>query len=184
MHWMAQHMECLISQGEHPEWLTKGRTVLVMNDSSQGLIPKNYRTITCLSTTQKMLSGAIADKVEDHKCSHMSSAQKGIGRNTRGAKHQLLADWTVSQDSRKRHTNLAMAWIDYKKAYDSVPHNCWILECLKLYNVNPKLLAFIKMSINHWKTELEANGKNIASFNNKMASTKEMHSHPCFFAHA
>ena len=39
---MAQHMECLISQGGHPEWLTKGRTVLVMKDPSQGPIPKNY----------------------------------------------------------------------------------------------------------------------------------------------
>ena len=96
----------------------------------------------------------------------MSSAQKGIERDTRGAKHQLLADWTVSQDSRKRHTTLAMAWIDYKKAYDSVPHS-WILECLRLYNVNSKLLTFIKMSMNHWKTEPEANGKKIASVNIK-----------------
>ena len=161
---MAQQMECLISQGEHPEWLTKGRTVLVMKDPSQGPIPKNYRPITCLSTTWKLLSGVIAGKLEEHMGTHMSSAQKGIGRNTRGAKHQLLVDLTVSQDSRKRHTNLAMAWIDYKKAYDSVPHS-WILECLRLYNVNPKLLAFIKMSMNHWRTELEANGKKIASVN-------------------
>ena len=27
-----------------------------------------------------------------------------------------------------------MAWIDYKKAYDMVPH-LWIIECLDLFGV-------------------------------------------------
>ena len=31
-----------------------------------------------------------------------------------------------------------MAWIDYSKAHDSVPHS-WILECLRLYNVHPQI---------------------------------------------
>ena len=84
----------------------------MIKDPSLGLIPKNYQPTTCLSSTWKLLLEGIADQLEDHMCLHMTSAQKGIGRNTRGAKHQLLADWTVSQDSRKRHTNLAMAWID------------------------------------------------------------------------
>ena len=30
--------------------------------------------------------------------------------------------------------NLAMAWIDYKKAYDMVPQS-WILHCLKMYKI-------------------------------------------------
>ena len=34
-----------------------------------------------------------------------------------------------------RLTNLAMAWNDYKNAYDSVPHS-WILECLKPYKIS------------------------------------------------
>ncbi|XP_067930646.1 uncharacterized protein [Watersipora subatra] len=92
----------------------------------------------------------------------MASTQKGIGRNTRGAKHQLLVDPAVCQDSKRRQTNLAMAWIGYKKAYDSIPHS-WILECLSMYNVHPDLVAFIKMSMTKWKTELEANDKTLAS---------------------
>ncbi|XP_067939806.1 uncharacterized protein [Watersipora subatra] len=55
-----------------------------------------------------------------------------------------------------------MAWIDYKKAYDSIPHS-WILVCLLMYNVHPALVAFIKMSMTKWKMELEANGKKLAS---------------------
>jgi len=31
---------------------------------------------------------------------------------------------------------LTTAWIDYKKAFDSVPHD-WILKCLSIYNPVP-----------------------------------------------
>ena len=29
---------------------------------------------------------------------------------------------------KSRNKNLAMAWIDYKKGYDMVPHS-WIIQC-------------------------------------------------------
>ena len=54
-----------------------------------------------------------------------------------------------------------MAWIDYRKAYDSVPHS-WILESLKLYKVDNNILKFIKTSMNHWSTKLHSNNKEIA----------------------
>ena len=41
---------------------------------------------------------------------------------SRGTKDQLSIDKTVLKDCRNRKTNLAMAWIDYKKAYDMVSH--------------------------------------------------------------
>ena len=41
--------------------------------------------------------------------------QKGCRRNSRGTKDQLLIDKTVLNDCEKSHTNLRMAWIDYKK---------------------------------------------------------------------
>ena len=33
-----------------------------------------------------------------------------------------------------------MAWIDYKKAYDMVPHS-WIIECLDLFAVAEIMLC-------------------------------------------
>ncbi|XP_067951793.1 uncharacterized protein [Watersipora subatra] len=143
---MAKQIERLLEKGDHPEWLTKGQTVLLIKDLKQGPIPKNYRPLTYLPTTWKLLSGIVLDKLEEHISQYMASIQKGIRRNTRRAKHQLLVDRTVCQGSRRRHTNLAMAWIDYKKTYASIPHS-WILEYLSMYNVHPALVAFIKMSM-------------------------------------
>jgi len=158
---LAWQMERLITTGDHPSWLTLGRTVLIMKNPDQGAVPKNYRPITCLSTTWKLLSGIIADKIQEHVCEYMHTAQKGIGVGSRGSKHQLLIDRTVTKDSRTRRTNLAMAWIDYKKAYDSVPHT-WILESLRLHNIEPGLIAFIQQSMTHWKTKLYFNSKSTA----------------------
>ncbi|TWW59899.1 hypothetical protein D4764_06G0014290 [Takifugu flavidus] len=154
-------MNQLLTSGDHPEWLTQGRTVLIMKDPQKGTIPSNYQPITCLSTTWKLLSGIIAAKISRHMDQYMSRAQKGIGNNTRGAKHQLLVHRAFAQDCRTRHTNLCTAWIDYKKAYDSMPHT-WILECLKLYNINRTLREFIQNSMKLWNTTLEANSKPIA----------------------
>ena len=92
---------------------------------------------------------------------YMHKAQRGIGGGSRGSKHQLLIDQSVAKDARSRRTNLAMSWIDYKKAYDSVPHS-WILECLRLYKIDPRLVTFIRQSMSHWRTTLSANSKSIA----------------------
>ena len=54
--------------------------------------------------------------------------------------HQFLIDKTVLNDCRKRHTNLGMTWIDYKKACGMVPHS-WILESLKLARRTEILLS-------------------------------------------
>ena len=91
---------------------------------------------------------------------YMHKAQRSIGGGSRGSKHQLLIDQSA-EDARSRRTNLAISWIDYKKAYDSVPHS-WILECLRLYKIDPRLVTFIKQSMSHWRTTLSANSKSIA----------------------
>ena len=104
--------EKLVTEGDHPSWLTQGRTVLVIKDPQQGKIPSNCRPIICLSTTWKLLSGVLADKVKVHMDEYMHKAQRGIGGRSRGSKHQLLINQSVAKDARSRRTNLAMAWID------------------------------------------------------------------------
>jgi len=44
----------------------------------------------------------------------------------------LLIDRTVTLDCHRRKGNLSMAWIDVKKAYDSVDHG-WLEEIMILH---------------------------------------------------
>ena len=52
-------------------------------------------------------------------------------KRSRGTKDQLLIDKMITSDARKHKKNLSMSWIDYKKAYDMVPHS-WLLEVVEL----------------------------------------------------
>ena len=50
-------------------------------------------------------------------------------------------------------TNLSVAWIDYKKDYDMVPHT-WILQCLKIIKVTDNTRNVTKKSMKNWQVEL------------------------------
>ena len=86
--------------------------------------------------------------------------QQGCRRKSRGTKDQLLIDKTILKDCRKRRTNLAMAWIDYRKAYDFVPHS-WILECLDMLGIADNVRSFLEKSMKKWKLLLNSNGSNL-----------------------
>ena len=69
--------------------------------------------------------------------------QKGCKKKIRGTKDQLLIDKTILRDCRKRHANLGIAWIDYEKDFDMVPH-FWILGSLELVQVSDNIREFVK----------------------------------------
>ena len=53
-----------------------------------------------------------------------------------------------------------MAWIDYKKAYDLVPHS-WIIECMKMFGIAENVTNFLGKSMEQWKLSLTSNGKDL-----------------------
>ena len=63
----------------------------------------------------------------------------------------------IMKNSKRRTTNLNVAWIDYTKAYNMVPHT-WVLQCLKIFKVANNISSVIKNSMKNWKVKL-ATGK-------------------------
>eukprot|EP00957_Ditylum_brightwellii_P011313 855454-Ditylum_brightwellii.AAC.1 len=55
--------------------------------------------------------------------------------------------------TQQNKSNLSLAWIDYQKAYDLVPHS-WILEVLEIYKDKSTLYQFIEKLIPLWRTKL------------------------------
>ena len=45
-----------------------------------------------------------------------------------------MIDKILPDDCKRKHKNFAMAWVDYKKAYDMVPHS-WIIQSLKMAQI-------------------------------------------------
>ena len=79
-----------------------------MKNKKAGAIPSNYRPITCLCTTFKLMTVIIADAIQNHlyKYNFIPEEQKGNQRNSRGTKDQLLIDRMILRNSRQRKTNL------------------------------------------------------------------------------
>ena len=151
-----------------PGWMTTGRTVLCQKDKQKGNVVENYRPISCLPLMWKLLTGIMADcmyrYLEDND--KLPVEQKGCRKKCRGTKDQLLVDKMILMDSKRKHKNLAMAWVDYKKAYDMVPHS-WMIECLQLANIAENIIDFLKRSMVRWKTELTSHGEILGTVNIK-----------------
>jgi hypothetical protein len=104
-------LQACLDQGEVPEWMVKGRTVLIQKDSAKGLGASNYRPITCLPLMWKLLTGIFAEKIYDHLKDNnlLPDEQKGCRKMSRGTKDQLLVDKAVLREARIKKRCLAMA---------------------------------------------------------------------------
>ena len=82
--------------------------------------------------------------------------QKGNASNTYGTIDQLIINKMVMDNVKLKQRNISTAWIDYKKAFDSVPHD-WIIEILKIHKFDPITTKFLRKTMNEWKTLLHLN---------------------------
>ena len=149
-----QLKECLDS-GFVPSWLTRGRTSTLQKDKSRGTVASNYRPITCLPLMWKLLTGVIADQINAHLDQEklLPEEQKGCRKGSRGTNDLLYIDRAVIKEVKSRKKNLVMAWIDYKKVYDTVAHLC-IIECLYLFGVAENINSLSVNSMEKWKVML------------------------------
>ena len=163
---MSVQLQELIETGAIPQWMNLGRTVLCVKDRTRGNAVDNFRPITCLPLMWKLFTGIISDNLYEYLNSSgiLPVEQKGCRRDSRGTKDQLLIDKLIIKNCKRRKTNLSMAWIDYKKAYDMIPHS-WILECLKMVGVDEKIITMLENSMGQWKVMLTADGNNLGNIN-------------------
>ena len=50
----------------------------------------------------------------------------------------LFIDKVIMGEVKMRKRNLSVVWIDYKKAFDMVPHS-WVIACLETAGINEKI---------------------------------------------
>ncbi|XP_063592467.1 uncharacterized protein LOC134769657 [Penaeus indicus] len=157
--------ECL-GEREVPNWMTKGRTVLIMKDKEKGRDVKNFRPVTCLPLMWKLLTGVLSEEMYKHLEENelLPDEQKGCRKRSRGTKDQLLIDKMIIRNCKRRGTGLGMAWIDYKKAFDMVPQS-WLVECMELFGVASNMTHFISRSMKEWKTELTSASETLGEVN-------------------
>jgi len=55
-----------------------------------------------------------------------------------------------------------MGWIDYKKAYDTVPHS-WIIQSMELHKIDYKIINLVPQSMGSWNTAITSGDKHLAN---------------------
>ena len=155
-------LQSSVVEGDVPEWMVTGKTVLIQKDPAKGTEASNYRPIACLPLMWKLMSGIFADRVYAHLLDNqlLPEEQKGCRKKSRGTKDQLVIDKTILKEAKKLKKNVAMSWIDYKKAYDMVPHS-WIKEILSLTGVAGNIQNLLTNSMESWGTVLSSNGNDL-----------------------
>ena len=156
---LVLEMNRCLQDAQVPDCMTKGKTTLIQKDPSKGTAPNNYRPITYLPMMWKILTAQIRKEIYYSLISRrlFPDEQKGCHKGSRGTAELLYIDQRILNESKNRRKNLAMAWIDYKKAYDMVPQS-WIINCLKMYKILYEVLNFIEKTMKTWRVELTAEG--------------------------
>ena len=146
--------QCVEHTNEMPDWIVKGKTTLLPK-SDKTTDASQYRPITCLTTMWKCLTGIIGDKIATFMNSNgmLAVEQQGGIKKSYGTKTQLLINRNILSDAYRSRKNLHMLYVDYQKAYDSVPH-AWIKESLTAYKISPTIINFICTSMLMWKVDL------------------------------
>lgn len=152
---LTSAMNSIIKEPDNiPQWLTAGNTYL-LSKGHDTKDPKYYRPITCLPTYYKILTAALSDRMYSYLITNtiLPAEQKGCKKASRGCKDQLLVSKMVTSIARKYKRNLSLAWVDYKKAFDSVPHT-WITTVMDLYGINLTIVNFVKAAMRTWRTQM------------------------------
>ena len=128
---------------------------MLQKDKGKGNIASNYRPITYLLLMWNLLIYVIADEIYAHLDQEklLPEEQKGCRKGSRRTNDLLYIDKAVIKEVKSGNKNLAIAWIDFKKAYDMVPHS-WIIECLDLFGVAENIKSLLVNSMEKWKVML------------------------------
>ena len=157
---LVQHLNACL-EGKTPRWMTKGRTVLIQKEKSKRNEASNYRPITCLPLTWKLLTGIIAGEVYSFLETEviLPEEQKECRRESNGTGDQLYIDKLLLQEKKKELTtkqkkkNLELGWTDFRKAYDMVPQSL-VRESLNKMSIANNVVTFLGKTMKSQRVEL------------------------------
>lgn len=130
-------------QGIVPEqWKTARVTALHKKGSKSD--PRNYRPISLTSVVAKVLEKFVRDAIYMHLVDNnlLSKNQHGFtsGRSTNTNLLSAVDEWTREKD---KGTTMHVIYLDFSKAFDSVPHERLLLKLTK-YGLAGNLLQWLR----------------------------------------
>lgn len=159
------------NKDEVPKWFLKGRTVLIPKTDEPAI--GDYRPIACLNIQYKVVTSVVARILyERYEKSALlfPREQLALRRGQRGCLNAHLMDQAVQLDvtyrRQTRSSGLATAWIDFKKAFDSVSHE-YLVYMMEKVGFPKGIRNFLKTVMAGWRTALTLNGEEVGTMSIK-----------------
>ena len=149
----------LVNDEMLPTWLSTTKTTLLPKNTDKH-IAKNYRPIGLINIVYKIYTSCINMFLTDHVLHNniITNEQAGGKKGTWGTTEQLLINKSILKEVKNSRRNLVTVWLDYRKAFDSIPHS-WLLQALKLAKVPGIIINAIKNLTKSWYTILSLSSK-------------------------
>ena len=87
----------------------------------------------------------------------MPKEPKGCCSGLKECKDQLIISKSILQECELKKK--CMAWLDYRKAFDKVPHS-WIVKSLEIIGINTKVISFTKKVMGYWRARMRLDAEN------------------------
>lgn len=155
------------NKGIYPEYWKLSQVTPIFKDGNKANV-SCYRPISLLSCCSKVCEKLIFDEIYEHVRDKLHANQFGF-RKKRSATLQLLAflDKVYEQNDEQHTQQLAVLYLDFAKAFDTVPHGK-LLSKVASYGIGGKLLSIIASYLTDRKQIVKLNGtsstvKNVTS---------------------
>ena len=87
--------------------------------------------------------------------------EQAVGkRGCWGCVDKLPINKMIYKEVKECRKNLITVWLDYKKAFDSIPH-AWIIKSLQLAKILDMIIEAIGMLMIKWRTKLHLYAESI-----------------------
>ena len=139
--WMHRVIIATWRGGRAPDSWRHALLVAIWKGKGSRLLADNYRGITLISLTSKLYVHLLHQRVQQQLLAGLHEAQCGF-RPGRGTQDQLFSLRRVLELAREHQAPLHAAFVDFSKAFDSVPRVA-LWELLRVRGVDPHLLALI-----------------------------------------
>ena len=107
-----------------PQWIVLSKTILIAKNEHTEQA-QNYGQIALQNSMYKVFTAIISEFIMDHcTANNIVKEEQAAGKiESWGCADQLLINKIVYEEVTKNRRNLTTAWLDYQKAFDSVPHS-------------------------------------------------------------
>ena len=149
-----------------PQWLCEARTVLIPKGNGACSEPGDFRPLSCPNAMYKICTSYLLSTIKSLGMGtpRMHAMQRGVRHASSGLiETGLINRWAI-EDAITHKRNLSVAWIDFRKAFDTVLHS-WIDRVLQASRFPEHIVRAIRNITRQWSTKLEVKvgGRTISS---------------------